>query len=260
MLGAQVFSRRNGRMLRRFELLNELVRCAEDIFPGVIVIPHELVKYEENDEVVVDLVLIDLEGRHWWVAKVIPSVSDFKRDVFLSVYALSRTRYLSEDSEAVAAHVEDVSIRDAVREIMMGEPPGVVVFVSNPDPSWYEETRRAGGQMAVAESFSSGTGDRLLRINGDLPRATGTYVADCEALPGMDHVLRVLDFASEWPAEEALVELEGELILEKARVIENDVLIYAAPGQTITPGGEPIGLWQLRPQHFSIRPRSSGSR
>jgi hypothetical protein len=242
-------------MLRRFELLGELMDKAHDAFPGFVVVQQELVKYEENDEVVVDLVLIDFEGQRWWVARVVPVVSDFELDVFVPVFALSRTRYLSEDAEAVASHFQGREESEVVKEMILTVQPGVVVFVSNPDPSWYAETRRAGGQMAVLESFSTRSGDALLRINGELPRATGIHVADCEALPGMDHVLKVPGFAGDWPAEEVVIELDGELVLGGARVVGEDVLVYAARGQTINPDRGAIGLWRLMPNHFAIRPR-----
>ncbi|MEX1026893.1 MAG: hypothetical protein WD049_02640 [Candidatus Paceibacterota bacterium] len=243
------YGRHHRLLLRRFEMRDALVTNAGHALPGIEVVKAELIKRYENEEFEVDLALFDFVGMRWWVALVLAQVDDFDIDVLIPTHALRRTGFLTEDAEALASRAPNG--RDAdVRSLVLNQVPELVVFVSRPEPGWFDRIMGSEGHLAVLETFSNLGGDSLLRINGDLPHATGTRITECTQIPGAPRLLKLPGQAPAWPQEPAVIEYEGETLRATTTIAGNDVLLSL---DSHIESGKGYSLWRLADRYFELR-------
>ena len=179
------------------------------------------------------------------------SLSDFESEVVEPIRWLRRTRYLETDAREIAAAVDE-KIRPAVHEIVSDDPPQVVVFVSNPQPHWFRMVENAEGSLAVLEQFRSGTGETIVRVNGQVPRGEGELILECTALANMECVLRVPGGATELRDSSVRLEWQGDLLEYSLTSIAPDVLVAVSGGLSLDPD-QKWAIWRLSPEHFALR-------
>ncbi len=246
-----MFARRHHTELRARELTSMLIGSSKEALPGLVTLPAALVKWYNGDEVSMDVAIFDFSGSRWWAGRVLPTVDDLVEEVIQPTHALRRTQYLTEDGDEIARGATATN-REDVRSLVLREVPGVVTFTSNPSPNWYAEVSQAEGSLAVVEAFRGPDGKTMLRLNGNLPRATGSRLGSCSRVPTTPGVLKVADGAAGWPPGPKSFEYFGASVDVTAEAAGVDLLLIVEPGlaQLL---GDVISLWQITESHYELR-------
>lgn len=248
-----VYRRHHSTTLRGFEMKRAIVSNASSLFPGLLVVETDVLKLYHNEEFTIDLALFDLGGGRWWVGRVLPRISDLDLEVLVPTLGLRRTTYLSSDIDEICAALEqgsDPYVR--ARAIVEGQVPGVVTFVSNPRPSWYDRVTAGEGQMAVLETFSSTSGETLLRLNGDLPRAGGSRIGPCIPVPHTSGIYRLEGFGADWGNDETQFDFDGEMVSATATVAGSDVFLDLEAVVDLDADRDLV-LWHIAADQFEFR-------
>lgn len=241
LIGGDTYGRLDGRMLLRKELRDLVEAQASEMLPGLTVVAPDLVKAHDNDEFTVDVVAIDWLSPRWWVGMVRPAVSAFQSEVLYPVQWAQRVAYLSED----AARIADLSGKpfEQVRELITNVVPQPVVFLSDPDPRWFEQIQDAGGLLAVLELFEGRTGQRVIRVNGQMPSTAGELVGSVTRMAG-SRVLRSDTVFLADEEETCEVEWANHVTKWKATIAEG-VMLLRPPRSIEFPEGRTIALYRL---------------
>lgn len=251
-----VYRRHHSTALRGFEMRQAILRNADSLFPGLLVVGTEILKLYHNEEITVDLALVDLPGERWWVGRVLPRVSDLDLEVLMPTLGLRRTTYLSTDVDEISAGVEQANA-DQVRAIVEAQVPGVVTFVSNPSPGWYDRVTAGEGHLAVLETFSSISGETLLRLNGDLPRADGSRIGPCKPVPHTSGIYKLEGLGARWGHDQTQFDFDGEMVSATATVAGPDVLLDLE-GVVDVAADRDLVLWQIAADQFEFRLEETG--
>lgn len=207
------FERISSRSWYERDFENLVSQRVDRIFPRWTCVPFTASVFaDDGTEKRPDLALIDEQYREWWVVEVelehhslyshvIPQVEVFASGRYTEYHA----RWLAERNSAL-----DVS---RLTEMMLGQPPGVLVVVDSPHTDWREPLAAVGAELAIAEPFKDDNGEILLRVNGLQPEPPGEILTLCARQP---HIRRLWKVAS--PA--ALPRLEDD-----AYSIEHDGII-----------------------------------
>jgi hypothetical protein len=228
-----------------------IVSNAGSLFPGLLVVQTEILKLYHNEEITIDLALFDLAGGRWWVGRVLPRISDLDLEVLVPTLGLRRTTYLSSDIDEICSGLEQDNDTH-VRAIVEGQVPGVVTFVSNPRPSWHDRVAAGEGQLAVLETFSSISGETLLRLNGDLPRAGGSRIGPCKPVPHTSGIYKLEGRGADWGNDETQFDFDGEMVSATATVAGSDVLLDLEAVVDLDADRDLV-LWQIAADQFEFR-------
>ena len=104
---------------------------ASGIFPGFVVVPFKPTVYYEGTPKQADLALIAPDYSIWFVAEIELAHHSFRGHVLPQVEVLARGRYTSEHADWLAERNPDLD-RSALRAMMLGQQPRVVVVVNAP--------------------------------------------------------------------------------------------------------------------------------
>ena len=161
------------------------------LFPGYHVVPFKTPVESEHARKVPDLALIDHGYRSWWVVEVEMSHHSLYGHVIPQVEVFASGNY-SGDHVAHLASQSPTLDGSALRDMMKGAQPRVLIVVNKNVPSWVEPIHRVGGLLAVVEVFRSGSNRHILRINGDSPDVQASDVAStCRLDPTIPRLLCV---------------------------------------------------------------------
>ena len=246
------FVRHHGGVLRRFEMTDALVRNASETLPGLVVVRVDLLKRYENEEYRVDLVIFDLPGHRWWVGRMVPQVEDFELDLLLPTHGLRRTKYLTDDVEEILSKTAAES-GEAIQHMVSSVVPGVLSFVSHPNPEWFKAVREHEGSLAIFETYSNSTAETLIRVNGDIPVAVGTKLCECREVVGMASVLKLIDQGGSWPLDSSSITYQGETIMATTIKVGDDIMIHLESGLPGTDNMSDLSVWKLAPGQYAIR-------
>ena len=233
-----------------------IVSNASSLFPGLLVVGTEILKLYHNEEITIDLTLFDLADGRWWVGRVLPRVSDLDVEVLVPTLGLRRTTYLSSDVDEICSELDQDS-DGHVREIVKGQVPGVVTFVSNPRPSWYDRVTAGEGKLAVLETFSSTSGETLLRLNGELPRAGGSRIGSCKPVPHTSGIYKLEGLGADWGNDDTRFDFDGEMVGATATIAGSDVLLDLEAVVDLD-AGQDLVLWQITAEQFEFRLEEAG--
>ncbi|WP_419847264.1 hypothetical protein [Candidatus Poriferisocius sp.] len=250
-----VYRRSHPSHLRRFELQDALTYNATHLLPGLLVTKSNLVKYFNNQEVPIDIIALDPQGEKWWVGIIVTSIKNFDLDVLVPIFAMRRLTYLVSEASDIATSLS-VDDDESIKDIILNTTPDVVAFVSNPNPQWFEQMHNQEGILAVLEVFSEEADTRILRLNGNIPAAQGSYFSACAPLPELPHVWRLEGTADRWPSHNVVVEWEGDRIEPTFTPSGNDMLLKL-PSTCHLPFGTAYSLWRITTDHFILRSEDS---
>ena len=245
----EAFGRIHNTELGKRRMCTALIGQSNLALPGLCTYKTDLIKLHENDEYIFDAASFDFVASRWWVIRVCSHIIDVEEDLLLPTHALRRTQYLMEDADEIceSAKPED---HGSIREIVLNKVPGVVTFVSTPRPEWFDAVRSTEGHLAVLESFRDSKGNTMLRLNGELPRPHGTFLASCVPLPNAAGVLKVSGIAKSLPKSVNSLEYEGETLSSNIEHIGEDVLVYLDSKVASVVG---LSIWRLDGTHFELR-------
>ncbi len=182
-----------------------------------------------------DLALIDLHYRSWWVVEVELQHHSLNGHVLPQVEVFAQGRYGTQHAEWVAARNPDLD-PTRLREMMQGEPPGVLVVVDSPGTGWERDLDDCGARLGIVEPFRDANGDFMLRVNGFQPEPPGEILTRCSRGVGQ---VRMWSVSS--PAALPVPDAEGWLTIEYAgeaarwrRIqLADSVLLHAERGNPI---------------------------
>lgn len=176
---------------------------ASGIFPGFIVVPFKPTVYYEGVPKQADIALIAPDYSTWWVGEIELSHHSFRGHVLPQVEVLARGRYDATHAEWLATRNPDLDIA-ALRAMMLGQQPRVVVVVNAPCPAWVEPLSHEGAVIAIAELFRSSRNRLIVRRNGVDIDLADDVVSVCRVDSGMRRMLQVDSPAQLLGAEEPL--------------------------------------------------------
>jgi hypothetical protein len=159
---------------------NLLIAQAAHLYPGYHIVPFKKLVTSEFGDARADLALIDTRYRDWWVVEVELAVHSLSRHVLPQVAALSMAVYGEEEAKHLAGRSSALDL-DALREMVLGAPPRVLVLVNQARPDWLPEIRRWGGLLGIVEVFRSKLNKEILRINGQHPSSEGSRLGVCRS-------------------------------------------------------------------------------
>jgi hypothetical protein len=187
VVGTETFEGLASEALYESEYEVLLQRQANLLFPDYHFIPFKVRVQSETSTNIPDAALIDPLYRVWWVVEVELAHHSLEGHVLPQVETFRTGRY----GEAHAEHLERTNDQldgHALRQMMRGAQPRVLVVVNLPRPCWAAPLRRYDALLAVAEVFRSDHNHYGLRLNGDYPQPPADILTQCQC----DPVVRLL--------------------------------------------------------------------
>jgi hypothetical protein len=247
LLGERVYGRLHRTVLRRREVADFLVKHAHDCLPALAVAAVDVVKLNDNDEFAIDVIAIDFLASRWWAGIIVTEVTDLERDVVLPVRWARQAQYLTDEAKDIASKFPGKEAE--VESLIIAEQPCVTAFVSNPMPEWFSAVHSVDGNLAITEVFQAPTGHQLWRVNGELPVAQGTKIAEGTVLTG--NIVSVASMPSLQDDEIRCI-WEGEEIGCTINRVSSQVLLYLNIDLGL-PISASVSVWQVAATTFSLR-------
>lgn len=148
-----------------------------------------------------DLALVDQHYRQWWVVEVELAHHSLTAHVLPQVEVFAGGRYAARHADWIADHNPGLD-RDRLTQMMLGEPPGVLVVVDTAVPKWERELAAGGIHLSLVEPFSDLHGEYLLRVNGFQPEPPGAFLTRCVRATGLARMWTVESPATLPPPDE----------------------------------------------------------
>jgi len=169
-----------------------ILQHAEALFPGLHCCRFKaLVESTDYGKGRPDLALIDREYRCWWVVEVELDNHSFNSHVEGQVRKFATGVYTDDHVDALMREIPSLN-RDRLADMMLGEPPQVLVLVTDDVPEWRAELRRYGVQVGVIQIFRDDLDEVILRVDGDQPSGYSTeVVSECTADSLLQNILRL---------------------------------------------------------------------
>jgi hypothetical protein len=167
-----------------------LLAQAEALYPSYRLVPFKRTVQSRAGTGIPDLALIDKEYRSWWVVEVELGHHPLRQHVEPQVEIFTTAAYGESEAAFLAAKNHELDYA-ALREMMRGAPPRVLVLVNRAVPSWASSLSQWGALTGVVEMFRSARNNVILRINGEHPQDLGGFLSICRADPYMPRSLIV---------------------------------------------------------------------
>ena len=111
--------------------------------------------------------------------------------------------------------------------------------------------------MAVLETFSSPSGETLVRLNGDLPRAAGSRIGPCKPLPHTAGIYKLEGLGADWGNNPTQFDFDGEMVTATATVAGSDVLLDLEAVVDLDADRDLV-LWRIAADQFEFRLEETG--
>ena len=161
---------------------------ANSLFPQFHVVPFRMAVESEEGRKIPDLALVDAIYRFWWIVEVEMAHHSLYGHVIPQVEVFARGKYGEEHANYLASKGDDLNGK-ALRDMIMGAQPRVLVVVNRSVPDWIDPMHRLDAIVTVVEVFRSDKNEHILRINGDYPESEDAHIASlCRldtTLPGL---------------------------------------------------------------------------
>jgi hypothetical protein len=163
--------------LAETEFESLLVSNAEIIRENSVIVPFKKTVYSPEGSARADLAIIARDYRHWVVVEVELAKHDLYSHVIPQVSILREASYTQECVSYI--HAKNPALDPAkLAQMMLGDPPNVLVLVNKPDEEWRKELRRYGAHMMVFEIFRSLANRHIFVIDGEPPRQTQSLLSE----------------------------------------------------------------------------------
>lgn len=159
-----------------------LVSHAPALYPTFHLVPFKALVHSDDGDAIPDLALIDKQYREWWVVEVELGDHPLRGHVEGQVVRLATADYGVREADYLADRNHSLD-RRALREMMLGGVPRVLVLVNQPKPTWTPALTKWSAIIGVVEIFRSDRSQTILRINGDHPGPLGAVVSRCTVDP-----------------------------------------------------------------------------
>ena len=227
---------------------------AAGIFPGFSVVPFKPTVYYEGVPKQADLALIAPDYSTWWVGEVELSHHSFRGHVLPQVEVLARGRYDASHAQWLAARNPQFDI-EALRAMMLGQQPRVVVIVNAPCPTWTQALAHEGAALAIAELFRSSRNRLIVRRNGADLELMDDVLSLCRVDSGMRRMLQVDSPAQLIGLDEPLaIELEHGVSTWRLILLADRVWLSPERGSPFPPDAQTFQLVRTHEGRLRLEP------
>ena len=155
---------------------NSILRYSKDLFPGYICVPFNKTVNSEYGASQADLALIDYQYRDWIVVEVELEHHSLSGHVEPQLRRLSSGKYDEQHALALCAANSSLEV-SRVTSMVKSNYPGFLVLSTSYDPRWVTELSNMGVRLAAIKIFMSRTGQRVVAVEGELPRSQEEKIA-----------------------------------------------------------------------------------
>src|SRR5579859_4433110 len=124
------------------------------LFPEYHAIPFKCLVASDSETARPDLALVERHYREWWVVEVEMSYHSFVGHVLPQVRTLAKAVYGAQEANSLCTNALTLD-RNAVRDMLKGDQPRVLVIVNEPRLDWAQELDRYGARLVALEVFRS---------------------------------------------------------------------------------------------------------
>lgn len=163
---------------------------ASYLFPQYDVVPFKSLVASESETARPDLALVERQYRDWWVVEVEMGYHSLFGHVLPQIRTLAGAAYGEREADSLCAEAVILE-RSAVRDMMKGAQPRVLVIVNEQKPDWAQALDRYGARLVTVEVFRSDRNRYLFSTSGQMPTHTGNVVSRCYLEPGLPRLLAV---------------------------------------------------------------------
>lgn len=155
-----------------------ILKEAPKLFPETIAIPFNTPIVSDGVQKRPDIALIAPDLRCWWVVEIELAHHSLYDHVLPQVEVFANGAYGRTHAEAICKALPDLDI-EAVRAMMRGAQPEVLVVVNQPVPDWVKPLEKVGAKTVIVEIFHSKTNLPVYRINGHELEVPSTFLTTC---------------------------------------------------------------------------------
>lgn len=239
--------------LAETEFESLLVQNAEVIRADSIIVPFKKTVYSSESSARADLAIISNDYRHWVVVEVELATHGLYGHVIPQIRTLREAAYTQECVDYI--HNKCPTLDHAkLGQMMLGDPPDVLVLVNKPNAEWQKEVRRYGAHMMVFEIFRSIDNRHIFVIDGEPPRLAQSFLSELSfgLLP------RCLTVSSPAalpvaPGETFAVEINEQLTYWERFQTATGVYLSPVGLMPISPG-QKYALFRSENGRYAIRP------
>ena len=230
---------------RENEYQQLLLQHAPSLFPDLIFVPFHKVVYADGVGKAADFAAIDPQFRRWWVIEAELVHHSLENHVLPQVLTLANAHYGAPEAQWIAQHNPDLD-EEALRHLMLGEQPGVMVVVNRVQLDWIAPLK-PWAEVMVVEVFRSDNDRLILRQNGAEPDVPRDVLSLCRIDPAMPRLLIV-----ESPApllalgDDRVLRLDYEGELTEWNLLETSDKVWLSPARkSIFPSERFLNLVRL---------------
>lgn len=204
-----------------------LVQNAGVLFPGLMAVEFNPIVVYESIGKRSDLALIEPNYRQWWVGEVELAHHSLEGHIAPQVEVLARATYGDAEADWLASRNPNLDSK-ALRQMMRGAQPGVLVIVNAPRPDWVPRLR-PDAELMVVEPFRSDRDRLIFRQNGVELNVGSSVLTTCRVDPTLRRMLVVESPAAlaDFGDDPFLVEYEGTV--SSWRQITTKNCVWLAP-------------------------------
>ena len=186
-----------------------LLQHADALFPGLRAIAFSPIVVFDSVGKRADMALIEPDYSRWWVVEVELSHHSLERHVAPQVAVLARATYGADVAAWIGARNPDLNFA-ALRQMMRGEQPEVLVIVNASKPDWIARLR-PDAEVMVVEPFRSDLNKMIFRQNGVEMTPGSSVLSFCKVHPILRRMLVVQSPAAlaDVGTDPFMVEYEG---------------------------------------------------
>ena len=153
-----------------------IIQNAHVIRPDSYIVPFKKTVRDDNTSARADLAVIAKDYHDWMVVEVELLAHSLASHVIPQVRTLKEGRYTEEHATYLAAKNPELDLAQ-LTDMMLGDPPDVLVIYNKYDESWETELMRVGVKTLLFEIFRSDTSGRhIFAVDGHLPIGASTFV------------------------------------------------------------------------------------
>lgn len=188
-----------------------LLQHADALFPGLKAIAFSPIVVFDSVGKRADMALIEPDYSRWWVVEVELAHHSLEAHVAPQVAVLARATYGAEVAAWISERNPDLDY-EALRQMMRGDQPEVLVVVNSSKPNWTARLR-PDAKVMVVEPFRSNMNELIFRQNGIELNPGSSVLSFCRVDPILRRMLIVESPAAiaDLGAEPFMVEYEGSV-------------------------------------------------
>lgn len=238
--------------LAEAEFESILSQQSDLLSPDCWVVPFKKTVYAEGSSGRADLALIHKDYRRWYVVEVELIQHSLNGHVIPQINVFRNANYGPAEAEYIAQKHTEIKV-GRLREMMLGEPPRVLVIVNKPDSEWGSALRRYDAKLIVFEIFRSNKNKHIFKVDGELPRLAADALTDCKVDPVLPRFLKIASPAAlDFGTGKIITIVVGEKLTDWERINTADQCYLAPLGRMLLQKGLQYILLKIEDGRYQI--------